>query len=114
MPQLQKEVDERLKPLGLKSKIKSVAKKINNEVKYIVKINSFAHLAGSLILFAAIIGFLRMQIQLIMSRHREVALRTIHGAKRINLFGMFFTETTLVVGLSVIVAIIAGNWVENL
>ena len=27
---------------------------------------------------------------------------------------MFFTETTLVVGLSVIVAIIAGNWVENL
>lgn len=114
MPQLQKEVDERLKPLGLKSKIKSEAKKINNEVKYIVKINSFVHLAGSLILFAAIIGFLRMQIQLIMSRHREVALRTIHGAKRINLFGMFFTETTLVVGLSVIVAIIAGNWVENL
>ena len=71
------------------------------------------HLIGALILIAAIIGFLRMQVQLFWMRRREVSLRITHGAKRWQLFRLLFAEILIVVGLSVTVAMLMGCWVEN-
>ena len=109
--QLIDEINSRTKPLGLKATLfkESVKSDVNNALA----ISSLIHLIGSLILIAAIIGFLRMQIQLFWSRRREVSLRIVNGAKRRHLFWLFTTEVLISIGLSVVVAMLMGNWIEN-
>ncbi|MGN0232901.1 MAG: FtsX-like permease family protein [Bacteroidaceae bacterium] len=64
-------------------------------------------------LIAAIISFLRMQVQLFWKRRREVALRITHGAKRRQVFRLLFSEVILVAGMSVVMAMLIGNWAET-
>lgn len=109
--QLQKEVNARVKHFGLRAKLSKESD--NSDVNTILTINLLVHLIGSLILVAAIIGFLRMQIQLFWTRRREVSLRIINGAKRVQLFGTFIAEVLLSIGLSVVVAILMGTWGEE-
>lgn len=109
--QLIDEINSRTKPLGLKATLfkESVKSDVNNAIA----ISSLIHLVGSLILIAAIIGFLRMQIQLFWSRRREVSLRIVNGAKRWQLFWLFMTEALIAIGLSVVVAMLMGSWIED-
>ena len=112
--QLQTELDAHVKPLGLKSVLTKEADRMSETNAQIILTNTLAHIAGSLILVAAIVGFLRMQVQLFWMRKREVALRITHGARMRHLFWLFFTETCLTVALSVVVAILTGKWLERI
>lgn len=108
---LRAELAERLAPFDLAPKLE----RVSNDIRFGLIINTqlFAHLAGSLILLAAIIGFLRMQVQLFWMRRREVSLRMVNGAKRGQLFRLLFTEVFLVVGMSVALALVMGVWTED-
>lgn len=109
--QLLADVNERAAPFGLKARL--VKEADAQEVKMMVAANMLVHLIGSLILVAAVIGFLRMQVQLFWARRREVSLRIVAGAKRMQLFGMFVTEVLLSVLMSVVAAMLMGHWVER-
>lgn len=109
--QLLTEVNERIRHLGLKANVSREADDHNNSRSTVSDI--IVHLIGSLILIAAIIGFLRLQIQLFWSRRREISLRIANGAKRIQLFNMLITEAFITICLSVIAAIPMGCWVED-
>ena len=109
--QLLDELDARLKPFGYAAKI---APAVSEEaVRSVITAQTLAHLIGALILIAALIGFLRMEIQLFWMRRREMALRITHGAKRGQLFGLLFTEVAIVVLLSVAAAMLMALWVED-
>ena len=109
--ELLEELNARLKPFRLSAKLEKMTDK--NEVIHLIKIRTKLHLVGALILIAAIIGFLRMQVQLFWMRRREVALRITHGAKRWQLFWLLFSEIILVVGMAVVMAMLIGSWVET-
>ena len=109
--QLIDEVNSRIKPLGLKATFYKESEKSN--VENAIAISSLIHLIGSLILIAAIIGFLRMQIQLFWSRRREVSLRIVNGARRRHLFCLFMAEVVIIIGLSIVTAMLMGIWIEN-
>lgn len=108
---LRAELTERLAPFGHAPKLE----RVSDDIRFglIINIQLFAHLAGSLILLAAIVGFLRMQVQLFWMRRREVSLRMVNGAKRRQLFRLLFTEVFLVVCMSVAVALMMGVWTED-
>ncbi len=108
--QLLQELNARLEPFGLTATLEDAVDQ--NEIRVIVEVQTLVHFIGALILIAAIIGFLRMQVQLFWMRRREVSLRITHGAKRWQLFRLLFTEVVLVVALSVAVAMLMGSWVE--
>ena len=109
--QLIEELNARLKPLALEA---GVAPAVSGEaIQSVITTQTLVHLIGALILIAAIIGFLRMEIQLFLMRRREMALRITHGAKRRHLFGLLFTEVALVVLLSAATAMVMALWVEN-
>ena len=108
--QLLQELNARLEPFGLTATLEDAVDQ--NEIRVIVEVQTLVHFIGALILIAAIIGFLRMQVQLFWMRRREVSLRITHGAKRWQLFRLLFTEVVLVVTLSVAVAMLMGSWVE--
>lgn len=109
--QLINELNARLKPLALEA---GVSPAVSGEaIQSVITTQTLVHLIGALILIAAIIGFLRMEIQLFLMRRREMALRITHGAKRRHLFGLLFTEVALVVLLSAATAMVMALWVEN-
>lgn len=110
LQQLQEEVDQRLEPFGMKASIQKIGQKL--QLTPVILINSLVHLVGALILLAAVLGFLRMQVQLFWMRRRELSLRITHGAKRWQLYGLLFTEVFLVVGLAVAAAMLMGEWLE--
>ncbi|MDE6511994.1 MAG: ABC transporter permease, partial [Muribaculaceae bacterium] len=103
---LQKEIDNRVAPLGYKTELQLISD--NPQYKKVVPIRMLIHVLGSLILLAAIIGFLRIEIQLFHIRRHEFALRIANGAKRIQLFGCLVTEIATVIFLALISALILG------
>ena len=109
--QLLQELNIRLKPFGLRAALESAVKQ--GDIRLIVTVQTMVHFIGALILIAALIGFLRMQVQLFWMRRREVSLRITHGARRSQLFRLLFAEVVIVVGLSVAVAMLMGSWVEH-
>ncbi len=109
--QLEKEITERIKPLGLKVKLKKMSDK--SEFDMIISIQFFGYMIGALILIAAIIGFLRIEIQLFHIRRRELALRIVNGAKRLQLFYMLLTEILICLVLAVGIAIILGVMLQD-
>ena len=109
--QLLQDLNVRLEPFGMTAVLEDVV--APKDIRLIVTVQTLVHLFSSLILIAALIGFLRMQVQLFWMRRREVSLRITHGAKRIQLFHLFFADVVLVVTLSVAVAMLMGCWVEN-
>ncbi|MDE6544408.1 MAG: ABC transporter permease, partial [Muribaculaceae bacterium] len=109
--QLLQEINDRLKPLGL---VAEMSKAIDNyDINMIIGIRLLTYLIGSLILLAAIIGFLRIQIQLFWIRRREISLRVVNGATRANLLGLLLTETSITIILSMIFALWFGGIVEQ-
>ena len=109
--QLKAEVNGRLKPLGLKVKTEKLKERLSEEYSSVAIARSITYLIGSLILLAAIIGFLRMQTQLFWMRRREISLRITNGATRLQLFSMFATEVLVIVLVAYFVAVLMGSWI---
>lgn len=110
--QLKAEVNGRLKPLGLKVvKTEKLKDRLSEEYSTVAIAKSITYLIGSLILLAAIIGFLRMQTQLFWMRRREISLRITNGATRLQLFSMFATEVVMNVLGAYFVAVLMGSWI---
>lgn len=109
--QLKAEVNGRLKPLGLKVKTEKLKDRLSEEYSSVAIARSITYLIGSLILLAAIIGFLRMQTQLFWMRRREISLRITNGATRLQLFSMFATEVVMIVLGAYFVAVLMGSWI---
>lgn len=109
--QLKAEVNSRLKPLGLKVKTEKLKDRLSEEYSSVAIACSITYLIGSLILLAAIIGFLRMQTQLFWMRRREISLRITNGATRLQLFSMFATEVVMNVLGAYWVAVLMGAWI---
>ncbi len=109
--QLIREIEDRIKPLGLSLKVERVSNR--EDIKMILAIQVIGNIVGSLILLAAIIGFMRIEIQLFRIRRRELSLRIVNGANRLKLFGLIFMEIFVVISLSFIVAIILGILLQN-
>lgn len=109
--QLEKEVEDRIKTLGLQLKVKRISE--SKDLKMVVAIQLIGNIIGSLILLAAIIGFLRIEIQLFRIRRRELSLRIVNGANRFRLFSLMFTEIFLSIIIAVIVSIILGILLQD-
>ena len=109
--QLKAEVNSRLKPLGLKVRTEKLKDRLSEEYSTVAIACSITYLIGSLILLAAIIGFLRMQTQLFWMRRREISLRITNGATRLQLFSMFATEVVMIVLVAYLVAVLMGAWI---
>lgn len=109
--QLLKEISGRVKPLGLKPLLASAVS--NDEINMVTTANALVHIIGALILLAAIIGFLRIQTQLFWLRRREVSLRVVNGASRMQLFSLLVTEVVIVIALSVGVAVMLGMLLQD-
>lgn len=109
--QLEAEVNSRLKPLGVKVKTEKLKDRLSEGYSTVAIARSITYLIGSLILLAAIIGFLRMQTQLFWMRRREISLRITNGATRLQLFSMFATEVVVIVLVAYFVAVLMGSWI---
>ena len=109
--QLKAEVNSKLKPLGVKVKTEKLKDRLSEEYSTVAIACSITYLIGSLILLAAIIGFLRMQTQLFWMRRREISLRITNGATRLQLFSMFATEVVVIVLVAYFVAVLMGSWI---
>lgn len=109
--QLEAEENSRLKPLGVKVKTEKLKDRLSEEYSTVAIACSITYLIGSLILLAAIIGFLRMQTQLFWMRRREISLRITNGATRLQLFSMFATEVLVIVLVAYFVAVLMGSWI---
>ena len=109
--QLEAEVNGRLKPLGLKTNIRPLKEQLDEENASSATGCSITYLISSLILLAAIIGFMRMHAQLFWMRRREISLRITNGATRLQLFSMFATEVVMIVLMAYIMAVFMGAWI---
>lgn len=65
-----------------------------------ITVKSVLYTIVGLILLAAFLGYIRMQIQLFWLRQREIALRTVVGGQMHSLFGMFFMEVCIIMLLT--------------
>lgn len=110
--QLEEEIARRLEPISVTCTLNSLEKESKKQVKALAVVKSMSYFIGSLILLAALIGYLRMQIQLFWMRRREVALRIIHGAKLRSLFCLLITEVLMVVGASIALSVLLVNWLK--
>lgn len=94
--EVEAEMVRRLKHFdGITARLTSMKESFDNQVKQIAIVCTIVYLISSLILAAALIGFLKMQLQLFRMRQREVALRRVHGATRQSIFRLFACETLL-------------------
>lgn len=109
--QLQEEVNGRVKPLGLRAKLSTELN--DDDINIYITINVLVHIISSLILLAAIIGFLRIQTQLFWIRRHEVSLRVVNGASRMQLFGLLVTEVFITICLSIILAVGLGILLQD-
>ncbi len=109
--QLEAEANGRLKPLGLKTNIRPLKEQLDEENASSATGCSITYLISSLILLAAIIGFMRIHAQLFWMRRREISLRITNGATRLQLFSMFATEVVMIVLMAYIMAVFMGAWI---
>ena len=101
------EINTRIDHLGLEAELSKVVEQ--DEYKMIVPIKMIVYAVGSLILLAAIIGFLRIEFQMFYIRRREMALRIVNGANRRQVFNCLLIEIVYIITLSVILALLLGN-----
>ena len=109
--QLEAEANGRLKPLGLKTNIRPLKEQLDEENASSATGCSITYLISSLILLAAIIGFMIMHAKLFWMRRREISLRITNGATRLQLFSMFATEVVMIVLMAYIMAVFMGAWI---
>ncbi|RIM86402.1 hypothetical protein BU113_14875, partial [Staphylococcus shinii] len=76
---LEQAANLRLQPLGLKAKVESMSEVISRRNGSVLLVRTIVYLISSMVLLAALVGFLKMQLQLFQMRRREVMLRMVHG-----------------------------------
>ena len=113
MAQLETEANNRLAPLGLKVRIRHADEALKEEIQGVMLTRTIVYLISSMVLLSALVGFLKMQIQLFQMRRREVALRTVHGASARSLFALFLTEVMITLTAALAVAMILISWLAN-
>lgn len=105
------EFNDILKPYDMTAKIVKVSE--NSDIKKIISIRVLTYIIGSLILLAALIGFLRIQTQLFWLRRRELALRVVNGASRMKLFSLLFTEVAITICCALVLALVLGTFLQD-
>ena len=110
--ELKKEIDSKVAPLGYESELTSFLQG-SPTIKKAIPIRILVNVIGSLILLAAIIGYLRIEMQLFYVRRHELALRIVNGAKRRQVFGCIFTEISIVIFLALIIALLLGIMLQD-
>lgn len=103
---LLEEINQRMKPLNIAVELSNVSEMFDSDIYNIVR--PVSYIIGCLILVAAIIGFLRMQIQLIWIRRREMSLRIVNGARKKNLLVLLIVENAITLSIAVGISIILG------
>ena len=111
--QLKKEIGRVLKPHNYSFEVTRPTFYNDKYERFYFSVISGVYVIGSLILLAAVIGFLRMQMQLLWMRRREISLRIVNGARRSQIFLTLSTEVTIVLLLSMITSILLGVWLEG-
>ena len=111
--QLKKEIGRVLKPHNYSFEVTRPLFYNDKYERFYFSVISGVYVIGSLILLAAIIGFLRMQMQLLWMRRREISLRIVNGARRSQIFLTLSTEVTIVLLLSMLMSILLGVWLEG-
>lgn len=111
--QLKKEIGRVLKPHNYSFDVTRPTFYNDRYERSYFSVISGVYVVGSLILLAAIIGFLRMQMQLLWMRRREISLRIVNGARRSQIFLTLSTEVTIVLLLSMLMSILFGIWLEG-
>lgn len=113
MVQLETEANNRLAPLGLKVRIRHADEALKEEIQGVMLTRTIVYLISSMVLLSALVGFLKMQIQLFQMRRREMALRTVHGASASSLFALFLTEIMITLTATLALALVLISWLEN-
>ena len=113
MAQLETEANNRLAPLGLKVRIRHADEALKEEIQGVMLTRTIVYLISSMVLLSALVGFLKMQIQLFQMRRREVALRTVHGASARSLFALLLTEIMITLTATLALALVLISWLEN-
>ena len=113
MAQLETEANNRLAPLGLKVRIRHADEALKEKIQGVMLTRTIVYLISSMVLLSALVGFLKMQIQLFQMRRREVALRTVHGASARSLFALFLTEIMITLTATLALALVLISWLEN-
>ena len=111
--QLETEANNRLAPLGLKVRIRHADEALKEKIQGVMLTRTIVYLISSMVLLSALVGFLKMQIQLFQMRRREVALRTVHGASARSLFALFLTEVMITLTATLALALVLISWLEN-
>ncbi|MDE5850819.1 MAG: ABC transporter permease [Muribaculaceae bacterium] len=109
--ELKKEIDTRIAPLGYESVLTIVSE--YPQYKKVLPLRMLIHVGGALILLAAVIGFLRIEIQLFRIRRRELSLRITNGASRLQVFGCLFSEIAIVIVFAIVLALILGVFLQD-
>ena len=111
--ELEVEANRRLAPLGLQAKVSLLDDVLKEQNREMMLMRTIVYLISSMVLLAALVGFLKMQIQLFQMRRREVALRMVHGASAKSLFALFLTEVMITLTGALAVAMILMSWLAN-
>ncbi len=111
--QLEQEASARLEPMGFCAKAESVSERMRSDNNMTIALQTVGHLFGALILLAAIVGFLRMQLQLFWMRRHELSLRIVNGAKRSQLFVLLMTEVCLLLGTALLFSVGLDSWLND-
>ena len=108
--EVEAELTRRLKHFdGISARLTPLSVNNAEQTRSLLITRTIVYLISSLILAAALIGFLKMQLQLFRMRQREVALRRVHGATSRSIFRLFACETILTFVLAGIVAFILAT-----
>ena len=107
------EINRRLDPFSKKARIRTLRDVHAETVGVQIVSRNVVYAISALILVAALIGFLKMQLQLFSMRQREVALRRVHGASKRSIFMLFFCEVALILILAFGTAALFAQWLSN-
>ena len=107
------EINRRLAPHGLKARIRALRDVYAETVGVQIVSRNVVYAISALILVAALIGFLKMQLQLFSMRQREVALRRVHGATKRSIFMLFLCEVALILLLTSGTAMLLAQWLSG-
>lgn len=67
-----------------------------------------------LFLMVSIISFLRQKMQLFRIRQREIALRTVLGSKKHQLFALLFFEVAIILTIAILLSLVLSYFVKHI
>lgn len=111
--QLKEEASHRLQPLGTYARVELSEDRYDDSMRMLLFVRVIIYLISSLVLVAALVGFLKMQLQLFRMRRREVSLRVVHGSSQARLYALFFTEVLITLVFAFVLSLLLWHWVTG-